>query len=84
MLHWCEEWDPADYYSIADICQEGVRVLQLMSQGTRCLARQMEIEQQLSTLIIMAQAVQEQQAGQQELCRGLECGTCYIQEARVE
>ena len=29
------------------------------------------MEQQLSTLIAMVQAVQEQQAGQQELCRGL-------------
>ena len=59
------------YYSIADIRQGGLRVWQLMSQGTRSQARQMEMEQQLSTLITMVQAVQEQQAGQQELCRGL-------------
>ena len=42
-----------------------------MSQGTRSQVRQMEMEQQLSTLITMVQAVQEQQAGQQQLCRGL-------------
>ena len=42
-----------------------------MSQGTRSQVRQIEMEQQLSTLISMVQAVQEQQAGQQELCRGL-------------
>ena len=41
-----------------------------MSQGTRSQVKQMEMEQQLSTLITMVQAVQEQQAGQQ-LCRGL-------------
>ena len=42
-----------------------------MSQGTRSQVRQMEMEQQLSTLITMVQTVKEQQAGQQELCRGL-------------
>ena len=42
-----------------------------MSQGTRSQTRQMEMEQQLSTLITMVQTVQEQQAGQQEFCRGL-------------
>ena len=42
-----------------------------MSQGTRSQVRQMEMEQQLSILITMVQTVQEQQAGQQELCWGL-------------
>ena len=46
-------------------------MLQLMSHGTRSQVRQMEMEQQLSTLITMVQAVQEKQAGQEELCRGL-------------
>ena len=35
---------------------------------------QMEMEQQLSTLITMVQTVQEQQAGQQELSRTLKSG----------
>ena len=46
-------------------------MLQLMSQRARSQVRQMEMEQQLSTLITMVQAVQEKQASQEELCRGL-------------
>ena len=42
-----------------------------MSQGTRSQQKQMEVEQQLSTLIAM---VQTQQAGQEELSRGLKSG----------
>ena len=42
-----------------------------MSQGTRSQVKQMEVEQQLSTLITMVQTVQKQQNRQQELCRGL-------------
>ena len=37
----------------------------------RSQARRMEMEQQLSTPISMVKTVQDQQAGQQELCRGL-------------
>ena len=64
---------PADYNFVADTFQEElIRVLHLMSQGTRSQVRQTEIEQQLSTLIAMVQTVQEQQAGQQELSRSLQ------------
>ena len=59
----------ADLHFVA-YTQEELNVLHLMSQGTRSQVRQVEMEQQLSTLINMVQTVQEQQTGQQELCRG--------------
>lgn len=55
-----------------------------MSQGTRSQVKQMEMEQQLSTLITMVQTVQEQQVTQQELCWSLKSGLEGMATAQQE